>query len=51
MSKGDGIIGEGGVEGVEARWLETVEPDVKEAYLRAKGESSLARNLHRPYLP
>jgi len=31
------VIGEGGVDGVEARWLETVEPDVKEAYRRAKG--------------
>jgi hypothetical protein len=37
LSKGDGVIGEGGVEGVESRWLETVEPDVKEAYRRAKG--------------
>jgi len=37
LSKGDGVIGEGGVAGVEARWLETVEPDVKEAYGRAKG--------------
>jgi hypothetical protein len=37
LSKGDGVIGEGGVEGVEARWLEGVDPDVKEAYRRAKG--------------
>nr|XP_031858225.1 uncharacterized protein CI109_006368 [Kwoniella shandongensis]KAA5525297.1 hypothetical protein CI109_006368 [Kwoniella shandongensis] len=36
LSKGDGVIGEGGVEGVESRWLETVDPDVKEAYKRAK---------------
>lgn len=36
MSQDDGVIGEGGVEGVESRWLETVEPDVKAAYLRAK---------------
>ncbi|KAK8847517.1 hypothetical protein IAR55_005375 [Kwoniella newhampshirensis] len=36
LSKGDGVIGEGGVEGVEARWLETVDPEVKEAYKRAK---------------
>lgn len=37
LSKGDGVMGEGGTEGVESRWLETVDPDVKEAYLRAKG--------------
>lgn len=36
LSKGDGVIGEGGVEGVESRWLETVEPDVREAYRRTK---------------
>jgi hypothetical protein len=27
------------VEGVEARWLENLEPDVRDAYKRAKGES------------
>jgi hypothetical protein len=37
LSKSDGVIGEGGVEGVEARWLETVEPDVRAGYARAKG--------------
>lgn len=37
LSRGDGVIGEGGVEGVEARWLETADPDVREAYRRAKG--------------
>jgi len=37
LSKGDGVMGEGGVEGVEARWLETVEPDVRDGYKRAKG--------------
>ena len=42
LSKGDGIMGEGGVHGVEARWLETVEPDVKEAYGRAKGVSTFS---------
>lgn len=36
LSKGDGVIGEGGVEGVESRWLETVEPDIQEAYKKAK---------------
>ena len=40
LSKSDGVIGEGGPEGVEARWLETVEPDVREAYRRAKGSSA-----------
>ena len=38
LSKGDGVVGEGGVEGVEARWLENLEPDVRDAYKRAKGE-------------
>lgn len=38
LSKGDGVMGEGGVEGVEARWLETVDPDTREGYKRAKGE-------------
>ncbi|GMK59437.1 hypothetical protein CspeluHIS016_0800430 [Cutaneotrichosporon spelunceum] len=36
LSKGDGVIGEGGVEGVEQRWLETCDADVREAYLRSK---------------
>lgn len=44
LSKGDGVIGEGGVEGVEQRWLENTDPDVREAYLRAKGESHSSRN-------
>lgn len=38
LSRGDGVMGEGGTEGVEARWLETIDPDVSQAYLRAKGE-------------
>lgn len=38
LSKGDGVIGEGGVEGVESRWLETVDSEVREAYNRAKGK-------------
>lgn len=38
LSRGDGVIGEGGVEGVESRWLETADPDVREAYRRTKGE-------------
>lgn len=42
---GDGVIGEGGVEGVEARWLEGVEPDVREAYRKAKGGCS-PRSTH-----
>nr|XP_019008380.1 endosome protein [Kwoniella pini CBS 10737]OCF47161.1 endosome protein [Kwoniella pini CBS 10737] len=36
LSKSDGVIGEGGVEGVESRWIETLDADVKEAYKRAK---------------
>ena len=36
LSKGDGVLGEGGTAGVEARWLETVDPDVRDAYRRAK---------------
>ncbi|WVR04734.1 hypothetical protein IAU60_001745 [Kwoniella sp. DSM 27419] len=44
LSKGDGVIGEGGVEGVEARWLETLDPDVRDAYKRAKDW----QNQYRP---
>jgi len=40
LSKGDGVIGEGGVEGVEARWLENAMPAVREGYQRAKGGST-----------
>lgn len=37
LSRGDGVMGEGGVEGVESRWLETTDSDVRDAYKRAKG--------------
>lgn len=42
LSKGDGVMGEGGVEGVEQRWLETVELDVRDGYRRAKGKSIMS---------
>ncbi|CDZ98366.1 SPRY domain-containing proteins [Phaffia rhodozyma] len=36
LSRGDGVIGEGGVDGIEARWLEDQEEDVQRGYKRAK---------------
>lgn len=41
LSRNDGVIGEGGIEGVESRWLEQVSEDVRQGYRRAKGESSV----------
>lgn len=38
LSRNDGVIGEGGIEGVESRWLEEVSEDVRQGYARAKGE-------------
>jgi len=38
LSHGEGVYGEGGLEGVEARWLEGQEEDVRRGYQRAKGE-------------
>ena len=39
MSREDLIEGEGGFEGVESRWLETVGESERRAYLRSKGEA------------
>ncbi|KAJ9097358.1 hypothetical protein QFC19_006826 [Naganishia cerealis] len=36
LSRNDGVIGEGGVEGVESRWLEQVSEDVRQGYKRGK---------------
>jgi len=36
--RNDGVIGEGGVAGVEGRWLEQASEDEREGYRRAKGE-------------
>ncbi|GHJ85562.1 hypothetical protein NliqN6_1964 [Naganishia liquefaciens] len=36
LSRNDGVIGEGGIEGVESRWLEEVPEDVRQGYARAK---------------
>lgn len=36
LSRNDGVIGEGGIAGVEARWLEGVSPEVAEGYKRGK---------------
>lgn len=38
MSREDLIEGEGGFEGVESRWMETVSESERRAYLRAKGK-------------
>lgn len=37
MSREELIDGEGGFEGVETRWLESVSEPVRRAYVRAKG--------------
>lgn len=37
LSVGDGVWGEGGVDGVESRWLEQQDDDVRRGYQRAKG--------------
>lgn len=37
MSREDLVEGEGGFEGVESRWMESVSEPVRRAYLRAKG--------------
>jgi hypothetical protein len=37
MSREELIDGEGGFEGVEARWMESVNESVRRSYLRAKG--------------
>ncbi|KAJ9108987.1 hypothetical protein QFC21_000310 [Naganishia friedmannii] len=34
LSRNDGVIGEGGIEGVESRWLEQVSEDVRQGYKR-----------------
>lgn len=44
MSREDLIEGEGGFEGVESRWLESVNEHARRAYLRAKGNV-----LHPPF--
>ncbi len=38
MSRDDLVLGEGGVDGVESRWLESVNDSTRRLYLRAKGE-------------
>ena len=38
MSREELIDGEGGFEGVEERWLESVSEDIQRAYRRAKGK-------------
>jgi hypothetical protein len=37
MSREDLVNGDGGFDGVEARWLESVSEDQRRGYLRAKG--------------
>ena len=45
MSREDLIEGEGGFDGVEARWLESVSEPERSNYLRAKRMSSLCSQL------
>jgi hypothetical protein len=40
MSRDDLVQGEGGFEGVESRWLESVNDSARRLYLRAKGSFS-----------
>ena len=40
MSRDDLVLGEGGVDGVESRWLESVNDSTRRLYLRAKGSST-----------
>jgi hypothetical protein len=37
MSRDDLALGEGGIDGVESRWLESVNESTRRLYLRAKG--------------
>ena len=49
MSREDLVEGEGGFEGVESRWLESVVDSLRRSYLRAKGPSAsflFLNNLH-----
>ena len=39
LEREDRIDGEGGLDGVEARWLQTVDEPVKMGYVRAKSAS------------
>ena len=41
MSREDLVQGEGGFEGVEARWLESVSENERRNYLRAKGDCTV----------
>lgn len=43
MSREDLIEGEGGFEGVESRWLETVSESERRAYQRSKGTCAISR--------
>lgn len=45
MSREDLIEGEGGFEGVESRWLETVSESERRAYQRSKGTCAIPRVL------
>jgi hypothetical protein len=48
MSREELIDGEGGLEGVESRWLESVSENVRRSYLRAKGRFRFS-NFLIPY--
>jgi hypothetical protein len=42
MGREELIDGEGGFDGVESRWLESVDEETRRAYLKAKGKRLLA---------
>jgi hypothetical protein len=48
MSREELIDGEGGFEGIESRWMESVNETVRRAYLRAKGMCLSDTYLYHP---
>lgn len=47
MSREDLVEGEGGFDGVESRWLESVNEPTRRTYLRAKGIPALHSHTYR----
>jgi len=45
MSREEMVDGEGGFEGVESRWLETVDEEAQRSYMRAKGNASTTSSM------
>lgn len=50
MSREELIEGEGGLEGVESRWLENINEFARRSYLRAKGMCQLCKIMYRGFL-